>query len=93
MLFKLYVTGAPADALLLDAVVERSPLVVEGLGQQLPVPMRTALHELRAMLLGYVAFLVETKRANLGSGSLFQFVACLCGKTLYPICVHGYFNL
>ena len=93
MLFKLYVTGAPADVLLLDAVVERSPLVVEGLGQQLSVPVRTALHELRAMLLGYVAFLVETKRANLGSDSLFQFVACLCGKTPYPICVHGYFNL
>ena len=93
MLFKLYVTGAPADALLLDAVVERSPLVVEGLGQQLSVPVRTALHELRAMLLGNIAFLVETKRANLGGDSLFQFVACLCGKTLYPIRVHGYFNL
>ena len=93
MIFKLYVTGAPADALLLDAVVERSPLVVEGLGQQLSVPVRTALHELRAMLLGYVAFLVEAKRSNLGGDPLLQFVACLCGKTLYPISVHGRFYL
>ena len=88
MIFKLYVTGAPADAFLLDAVVERSPVVVEGLGQQLSVPVRTALHELRAILLGNIAFLVEAKRANLGSDSLFQFFACLCGKTLYPIRVY-----
>ena len=62
--------------------------MVEGLGQQLSVPVRTALHELRAMLLGYVAFLVEAKRAYLGGDSFFQFVACLGGKTLYPIRVH-----
>ena len=93
MLFKLYVTGAPADALLLDAVVERSPLVVEGLRQQLPVPMRTALHKLRAMLIGYITSFVEAKRADLGGDTFFQFVACLCGKTLYPISVHGRFNL
>ena len=40
------------------------------------------------MLLGYIAFLVEAKRANLGSDPLLQFVACLSGKTLYCICLH-----
>ena len=78
-----------ADTFLLNTVIEGHPLIVEALCLQLLIPERTALHQLRLVLLCYIAVLVEAKRSNLGSYTGFQYISCFGSEAFDSICVHG----